>query len=397
MDGLPVDFGRKLRTLDDIPIDGRRVLLRVDFNVSMSKSGVVDETEDYRLEAALPTIQELQRRRSKILLLTHLGDPQNNPTDLDVSPIYRRLQELLGEEIKQVDKLFGLAVDAVVTGMSPGEVVLLPNVRSDEREELGNERFAQMLADNADVYVNEAFGACHRPHASIAFVPNLLPSCAGLRTVMEVTELGKLRWQVTKPYIAIASGAKIETKLGMLYNLLERVDKLFVGGQLANVFLTAQGKANGRYDESELTAAKAILESNADKLALPVDLVIGNEDGSACEIVEANSVTNDGRGVYDIGPRTIEQILTAAGNAATVLWNGPVGMYEVAAYAEGTRTLARELAKLTNNRVVGGGDTVKVLETERLMKKFNHVSIGGGAMIAYLEGKRMPGLSPLYK
>lgn len=397
MNGVPVDFGKKLRSLDDIPMDGRRVLVRVDFNVSMNSPRHVDATEDYRLEMAIPTIQELQRRRCKVLLLTHLGDPKKNPEDLDVSPICYRLQDLLGEEVKQVDKLYGQAVDAVVSGMSQGEIVLLPNVRSDEREELGNERFAQFLADNADAYVNEAFSACHRPHASIAFLPNLLPSCAGRRTVTEVEELDKLRWKPAKPYIAIASGAKIETKIGMLYSMLSHVDKLCVGGQLANVFLAAQGKLPGSFDSNEISAAQIILEKHSDKLVLPVDIVIGNEDGTERSVVNVDGAIDENAKVYDIGPVTTEKILELARSAATVLWNGPVGMFEVPAYAEATRRLAREIAQMTGYRVVGGGDTVNALEQEHVISKYNHVSIGGGAMIAYLEGKRMPGLSPLFK
>jgi phosphoglycerate kinase len=389
---------RRLVTLDQMPVDGKRVLVRVDFNIAVGADGRVSEWEDYRIEAALDTLHELQQRRCKILLLTHLGRPGEHDEAGDLKPIHRRLEELLKEEVRTAKHLSGDGVEAVVSSLEPGGIVLLPNVRSDEREMSGNQKFAELLAQHADVFINEAFSVCHRAHTSVAFLPQILPGAAGRRTVREVEELEKLRQQPEAPYVAIVSGAKIKTKVGMLRDLLARVDILCIGGQLANVFLAAQGKSTAYFNPDDIAAATSLLSAHADKIVLPTDVVIGDETGEKdVRTVAIDAIPGNTTGIWDIGPASTELFLGKCRQAKTIMWNGPVGRFEVPAYATATNTLAREIAGMSAYRVVGGGDTVIAIEREKVVEKYDHVSIGGGAMIAYLEGKRMPGLEPLWQ
>ncbi len=386
----------RLRTMDDIMLDGKRVIVRVDFNVTAGADGIVDATEDYRIEAALDTIHELRQRRCKVLLLAHLGRPGEEDGMLTMDPIKKRLEILLQESVRMLPKLYGQQVDSIIQGMDQGEVALFPNVRLDDREMQNNDHFADELATAGDVYINEAFSVCHREHASIALLPKKLPSAAGRRTVLEVVALSRLKSDAKKPYIAIMSGAKITTKIGVLEYLLSTVDMLCVGGKIANVFLVARGKWEySNFNATEIDTAKRLLETHGDKIMLPVDVVIGNEDGSDVKIIDLHSSYASNIPVWDIGPKSVEQIIQACTTAASVVWNGPVGWYEVDAYAQGTRDLAKKLSEAKAYRVVGGGDTVTMLEKMNLVSKFNHVSIGGGAMIEFLEGKAMPGLTAL--
>ncbi|MDP3996966.1 MAG: phosphoglycerate kinase [Candidatus Andersenbacteria bacterium] len=387
---------RKLKTLDDLPVDGKAVLVRVDFNVATNDSGRVEETEDYRIKAALATIEELMQRRCKVLLLTHRGRPGESKENTELGPVRDRLEGLLGEEVTSINKLYGDGVKAVLGGMNPGDVALLPNVRMDVREEEGSEQFAREICDNAEVYINEAFSVSHRNHASVSIAPRLLSSGAGRRTVEEVAKLTKLRSNPAKPYVAITSGAKIETKIGMLYRLLEQVDKLCIGGRLANVFLAAQGKRADHFTADETSVARVLLDKGGDKIVLPVDVVIGNEDGSDAVVAGVDEIPEGVAGVFDVGPKTVELFMKYAREAATIMWNGPMGRFEVPAYAKATEALATELAQLSSYRVVGGGDTIIALQKAKVLNKYDHVSVGGGAMIAFLENKRMPGLEPLY-
>lgn len=387
-----------LRTMDDLPLDGKRVLVRVDFNVSIGADGKVDATEDFRLEAALETIQELQQCRCRVLLLTHLGRPkEHGSSETDMSPIRRRLEVLLGEEVREIPALYGQAVTAIVDSMEPGTVALLSNIRLDEREETGNQRFAHQLAENADAFVSEAFSVAHRAHTSVAFLPQELPSCAGRRTVLEITQLSRLFASVEQPYVAILGGAKIATKIGMIHDLLGKVDALCLGGQLANIFLAALGHyPRDKFNADDIAAAQYILEQGREKLVLPVDLVTGNDDGSVTKVVGVQEIPEDIGGLYDIGPKTLGIYLERLRQAKTIMWNGPVGQFEVPPYAVSSRALAKEIATMSAFRVVGGGNTVNLLEEEKVVNKYDHVSIGGGAMVAFLEGKKLPGLAVLY-
>lgn len=386
---------RRLRTMDDLPLDGKKVIVRVDFNVSANSDGSIGDSEDYRIEAALPTIQELQQRRCTVILLTHIGKSTGKP--VDIKAIHSRLEYLMRDDVRLLNKLYGSSVESALAGLEPGSVALLPNVRSDDREMTANERFGQELASSADAYINEAFSVSHRAHTSVTVLPRLLMSCAGRRTILEVTELENLQSSPKRPYVAIVSGSKISTKVGMLRRLLTKVDTLCVGGQIANVFIAAMGKWPVRkFDPEEIAAARALLETAGPKLYVPTDVIIGSETGANTQAVGIDAIPEDTEGLWDIGPESARHIINLCATAQTVMWNGPVGRFEVEQYEESTRMIAEALATINAYTVVGGGDTVNALEKFKVTRKYNHVSIGGGAMIAFLQGKRMAGLEPLY-
>lgn len=398
---------RRLKTMDEVLLDGKVVLVRVDFNVPVGPDGRVSELEDYRIRAALPTIEELMQRRCKVVLLTHLAPPGDTPPPggyekLELTPIRRRLEELLHEEVRMLKHLSGDEVAAVVSGMEAGSVALLPNVRLDQREMTGSERFAQELAEAGEVFVNEAFSVCHRNHTSVALVPRLLPSCAGRRCAEEFIVLTSLSTQPARPYVAVVSGAKVSTKLKLLQRLVKQVDRLCLGGVLANTFLVALRRCSvDQCAADELAAAEALWSEAQDKIELPEDVVVGPADGGAQQpaavaTVSVSEIPRDVGGVWDVGPHTVRQYVRACAEARTIMWNGPLGMVEKPAYVAGTNQFARELAQLPAFKVVGGGDTVVHLARERLLSSFEHVSVGGGAMLALLEGSELPGLVPLF-
>ncbi|MBI4022057.1 MAG: phosphoglycerate kinase [Candidatus Andersenbacteria bacterium] len=400
---------KRLRTMDDVLLDGKVVLVRVDFNVPVGADGLVSEHEDYRIRAALPTIEELMQRRCKVVLLTHLSLPGESPPpggyeQMDMAPIRRRLQELLHEDVRLLKHLSGDEVTAVVSGLAAGSVILLPNVRLDQREMAGSERLAQELASVGEVFVNEAFSVCHRNHTSVTLVPRFLPACAGRRTAEEYTVLKGLGAEPERPYVAVVSGAKVGTKLALLRTLVKQVDRLCLGGVLANTFLVALRKCSTtQCAGDELSAAEALWSAAADKIELPEDVVVGPADGEETDLaggriatVSVSEIPPDVGGVWDVGPRTVRQYVRICAGARTVMWNGPLGMVERPAYAAGTRRFAAELASLPAFKIVGGGDTVTALAAERLLSSFEHVSVGGGAMVALLEGQELPGLIPLY-
>lgn len=383
--------------MDDIPLDGKRVIVRVDFNVTIGPDGKVGDTEDYRIEAALATINELQQRRCKILLLSHQGRPQENPDDADMGPIHDRLEYLLREEVRLLPKLSGPGIEAIVSSMEPGAISLYPNIRVDDREENRNEKFGREIAQVADAYVNEAFSVSHRDHTSVSILPRLMLSCAGRRTVQEVQELNKLRQHPDRPYVAIVSGAKIETKVALLRKLIEEVDTICVGGQIANVFIAAQGKwSHTSMPKEEITLAQELMELGGLKLLIPSDVIIGEKDGTNVQTVSIDQIPEGTTGLWDIGPASTKAILDVCRSADTIMWNGPIGMWEVDVYAGSTKQLAEELPKMRAHTVVGGGDTVNALKAYKVINEYDHVSVGGGAMVAFLDGSDMPGLTPLY-
>ncbi len=385
-----------LRTMDDIPLDGKRVIVRVDFNVTAGEDGFVDASEDYRIQAALPTIAELRQKRCKVLLLAHAGRPGEEEYILSMNAIHARLQELLRDTVRLLPKLTGSQVESIVQGMEQGEVALFPNVRLDEREMTLNHKFAKELSAAGEAYVNEAFSASHRAHTSIVLLPQLLISAAGRRTVQEIEVLSALKDSAEHPYVAIVSGAKITTKIGILKYLLSKVDTLCLGGKISNVFLASRGKwPEMMFTTDEMALAKHIMDEYGEKILLPVDVVIGNDDGSYVQTQDVAYVPEHVGGVWDIGPKSVAAILQKCEHAKTIVWNGPVGCAEVAAYAKGTEALVDGLAKNKAYRVVGGGDTVNMLEKMKRLDSYDHVSVGGGAMLEFLEGKQLPGLVSL--
>lgn len=393
---------RKLRTMDDVPLDGKRVIVRIDLNVPVDDNGKVGNLEDYRLQSVLPTIQELQQRRCRVLLLGHRGRPhEDGPPSLpefDIKPIKLRLAELLREDITTIPKLSGQEVEAVVSGMEPGGIAIYPNVRADERELTNNIHFGKELSAAADAYVNDAFSVCHRAHVSTFILPKLLLSAAGRRLVEEVRVLSTVRDNPSHPYIAIISGSKISTKVGTLRKVLEKVDKLCIGGALANVFIVAQGYWDeNKYSTEEIAAARSIMDEGGSKVILPRDVIVGDKQATRTQHINVEEVKKNEEGIWDIGPKSVQNILNVCQDARTIMWNGPVGMFEVDAYVGATRALAQGLSSLPAFRVVGGGDTVNAIERFHLADKFDHISVGGGAMIEFIEGKEMPGLEPLYE
>jgi len=389
---------RQLKTMDDVLLDGKVVLVRVDFNVAVGEDGVVDKNEDHRIQTAIPTIEELIQRRCKVVLLTHLGRPQEGQGDFDLAPVRRRLEELLREEVRMLKHLYGDDVTAAIAGLSSGGVVMLPNVRLDEREVAGSEKLAREMADVGDVYINEAFSVSHRNHTSMTLLPALMHACAGRRLVEEYDVLSKLEENPERPYVAVVSGAKVATKMKLLEKLVQQVDKICLGGVLANTFLVALRKCSvEQCSSNDLAAAEKLWSEAEDKIELPEDVVVGQADGGEALSVSVSEIPTDVGGVWDIGPHTVRSYLDICQNAKSVMWNGPLGMVERPAYAEGTNSFAAGLAQLLSYRVVGGGDTVNVLEKLRLVKRFDYVSVGGSAMIAKLEGSDLPGLQSLYK
>lgn len=388
---------RKLRTLEDLPPPGGRVLVRVDFNVSLGDDGEVDGTEDYRIKAVLPTLQELAKRGDKVIILPRRGREDDKPDDLDLEPVHRRLERLLGQTVPRLERLTGEEAIQASKAVAAGQMVMLPNVRGDSREVAVNEQFAEELAQLGETYVGEAFSEAHRAHTSLTTLPHKLPSVAGRRCVLEVETLRKVVENVARPYVVLVSGAKLHDKIGMLRRLAEVADKLCIGGKIANVFLAAAGKLSASaYAADEVAAAQSLLQLAGKKLNLPLDIVTGAEDGQHFVRTVPVAEIHDGLPAWDIGPATVKEFAKVCKSAKTIVWNGPMGRTEVAAYTAGTVALGREVAGLSAFRVVGGGDTVNALQQAGLLTSFNHVSVGGGAMIAFLEEKRMPGLEPLY-
>jgi phosphoglycerate kinase len=389
----------KLRTLHEAPVSGKRVLVRVDFNVPLDRQ-TGEVADDTRIRAALPTIEYLIQQGARVILMTHLGRPEGKVVDsLRVDPVARRLSELLGGPVKKAPDCVGPEVEAMVAQLQPGEVLLLENLRFHPEEEANEPAFAEALARLGEVYVNDAFGTAHRAHASTAGVARFLPAYAGLLMEKEVRYLTKVLGNPEQPYIAVIGGAKVSDKLPVLRNLLPRVDRLLVGGGMANTFLRALGHQVGAslYEEDQVEAARELLGSG--KIMVPVDGVIADRVAADArtEVLLFGDVP-EGWSVLDIGPETVRQFQEALRPARTVLWNGPMGVFELEPFAGGTRAIAEFLAGLTGAlRVVGGGETVAAVEKFRLADKFDHISTGGGATLEFLEGRTLPGIAVLYE
>lgn len=388
---------RRLRTLDDVDIAGKRVMVRADYNVVTDKDGNVSEAEDFRIRTSVPTLQELIQKGAKVVILPRRGRDDDRPEGLDLTPVHARLEELLGKSVARVEQVVGPEVQARVQTLQGGEVLMTANVRSDPREAAVDESFAKELAEIADIYVNEAFGEAHRAHTSLTLLPKLLPAVAGRRVQMEVAALAKVGGKPARPYVVLASGAKLEDKIGMLRSLTEKADVVCIGGKISNAFLAADGKLDPQpFRADDVAAAQALLSMAKKKLRLPLDIVTGSEDGQHYVRVVPIEKLEAAMPAWDIGPETVKEFAKACRSAKTIVWNGPMGRVEVEQYMAGTTSLAKALASLSAYRVVGGGDTVTALHKVGLAEAFDHMSVGGGAMIAFLEGKQMPALEVLY-
>lgn len=382
----------KLRTLDDLDVSGKRVLLRADFNVPLSKEdGSI--TDDLRIRATVPTIRELfDRRASQVVCASHLGRPKGQPNAaLSLAPVARRLGELLDLQIP-------LSGTAIGPAPSDARVALLENLRFDPGEEKNDPAFASKLAANGDVYVDDAFGAVHRAHASVVAVAELLPSAAGLLLQREVEVLSGLLEAPERPFVAVVGGAKVTDKLTVLRNLLGLVDRLIIGGGMAFTFFAAKGYGVGRslLEEDRIEDVAALMRDAGDRLLIPSDVVVASEPkaGVAKRIVPADAIPDDLAGL-DIGKETSRAYVDAIRAARTVFWNGPMGVFEVDDFAAGTRAVAAAIAMGDCYSVVGGGDSAAALAKFGYADKVSHISTGGGTSLEFLEGKTLPGLKVL--
>jgi phosphoglycerate kinase len=384
------------KTVRDVPVQGKRVLVRVDFNVPLENGQVADDT---RIRAALPTINYLLEHGAAVILMSHLGRPKGQVRDeLRLDPVARRLSELLDRDVTKLDDCIGPEVETAAAQLRPGQVLLLENLRFHPEEESNDQGFAQKLASLADLYVDDAFGTAHRAHASTAGVPNYLPAVAGFLMEKELEMLGKALADPPRPFVAILGGAKISGKIGVIRSLLTRVDLLLLGGGMANTFLKAQGYEVGEslVEDDSLEVAREILEDAGARLVLPVDVVVADDFSADAktQTVSVDQVPPDWR-ILDIGPRTVGLYEEKLASAQTVVWNGPMGVFEFPRFAAGTMALATSLASTQATTIVGGGDSVAALQQAGLADKMTHVSTGGGASLEFLEGKTLPGVAAL--
>ncbi|HVS06861.1 MAG TPA: phosphoglycerate kinase [Candidatus Dormibacteraeota bacterium] len=376
-------------------VAGKRVLVRVDFNVPIESGQIVDDT---RIREAIPTIQNLVERSARVILITHLGRPDGQVDEAyRTTPLAQRLGELMVRPVRHLDDCIGPAVEAGVGAMQDREIVMLENVRFHAGETKNDPTFAKQLAALGELYVNDAFGTAHRAHASTVGVAQFLPAVAGLLMEREIKTLGRIMTNPPHPLVAIIGGSKISTKIGVVRSLLGRVDRLCIGGAMACTFLKAKGLEMGRslVEDDQLEVARSLLASGA-TLVLPLDAVVASEakPGVTVKTVPIDAVPADMK-VLDVGPMTVERFLQTCDGAAAVVWNGPLGVYEVPPFDHGTDALAQGLAGSDAETIVGGGDLVAALQKQQLAERMSFVSTGGGATLEFLEGKILPGIAVL--
>lgn len=389
------------KTIEDIDVKGKRVLARVDFNVPQDDTGKI--TDDNRIVAALPTIKYLIEHGAKTILVSHLGRPKGVTPKYTLAPVAAHLSELLGKNVPLLPDSVGPDVEAKIATMQDGDVVLLENVRFHPEEEQNDPAFAKQLASLADVFVNDAFGTAHRAHASTEGVTKTIPGVAGFLMQKELDYLGGALDEPKRPFVAILGGAKVKDKIGVIQQLIGKVDTLIIGGGMAYTFLKAQGYEIGKslLDAGNVEFCKEVLEKAGGKLLLPEDVVITNNNPfdageAACEtrVVSVTEIPADWEGA-DIGPQTVAKFSAAIKGAATVVWNGPMGIFEFAKFAEGTRAIAKALAESGAITIVGGGDSAAAVQQLGYADKMTHISTGGGASLEFLEGKPLPGVVAL--
>ena len=398
-----------MKTIDDIDVTNQRVLLRADLNAPMKQdaNGVMQITDDGRLKASVTTINDLRKKNAKIIVLAHLGRPKGErKPELSLKPIAKRLGELVGTSITLIDDLNGSDTLTIVNALKPGEIAMVENIRyeKDETSKDATERqkLAKVLATLGDVFVIDGFGVVHREQASVTDIARLLPKAAGRLVQAEQKAFDKVLNNPVRPYVVVLGGSKVSDKLGVINNLISKVDKLLIGGGMAFTFLKAQGFEVGDslLEIDRIEEVKQLIKTAQEKnveIVLPVDVVISKElDGSApVSVVDAHQIPVGQKGL-DIGPKTSELFATKIRDAKTVVWNGPMGVFEVNAFASGTKTVAQALANSDAYSVVGGGDSAAAIRLLGLDEsKFDHISTGGGASLELLEGKVLPGLAVL--
>ncbi len=388
------------KTVYDVDVNGKKVLLRCDFNVPQNKE-TGEITSDKRIVAALPTIRYLLDNGAAVIACSHLGKPKGEwKTRLTLAPVAKRLSELLGQEVIFASDIIGEDAQAKAAALQPGEILLLENLRFDIREEKNGADFAKALANMAEIFVSDAFGTVHRAHASTAGVAAYLPAYSGLLVDKELSIMGKALDDPKRPFVAVLGGAKVSDKIAVINNLLEKADTIIIGGGMAYTFLKAQGKSIGKslLEEDRLDYARDMLQKAADrgvKFLLPVDHLCAAEFSAAAEpvLVEEN-IPDDLMGM-DIGPKTAELYAEAVKGAGTIVWNGPMGVFEFDAFAGGTKAMAKALSESGAVTIVGGGDSASAVEKLGFADKVTHISTGGGASLEFLEGKELPGVACL--
>ena len=388
------------KTIEDINVSGKKVLVRCDFNVPLdADKNITDET---RINAALPTIRYLLDKGAAVILCSHLGRPKGEfNMKYSLAPVAKRLSEKLGFEVKLASDVIGESAKKLAAEVKPGEAILLENLRFHAEEEKNDPAFAKELASMADVFVNDAFGTAHRAHASTEGVTHYLPSVAGYLIGKELDVMGKALTNPVRPFVAILGGAKVKDKIGVITNLIDKVDALLIGGGMAYTFIKAQGGevGNSLLDEERIGLAKELMDKAAAKgvkLILPVDNVIGDAFDNDChqQVVESGKIPEGWEGL-DIGPKTCEQFAEVIRTAKTVVWNGPMGVFEMPNFAKGTIAVAKALAESDAISIIGGGDRAAAIEQLGFADKVTHISTGGGASLEFLEGKVLPGIAAL--
>ncbi|PWH18507.1 MAG: phosphoglycerate kinase [Anaerolineae bacterium] len=384
------------KTIRDMDFKGKKVLVRVDFNVPI-KDGVV--SDDTRIRAALPTIQYLLDQGAAVILCSHLGRPKEGPDpQFSMKPTAEHLAKLIGKPVAFAEDCIGPIAEQAASQLKPGEILVLENTRFHKGETKNDPEMAKQLAALADVYVNDAFGSAHRAHASTEGVARLLPAVAGFLMEKEIQYLGQAIANPQKPFVAILGGAKISDKIGVIRNLLSKADQVLIGGGMANTFFKAQGYPVGDslVEDEALDVAKEILAEGSTKLRLPVDVVIADkfEDGAQKKVMSMGPIP-DGWRIMDIGPETVEAFRKVILPAGTVVWNGPMGVFEFPNFAEGTFKIAKAVAECKGTTIVGGGDSVSAVKKSGVADQITHISTGGGASLEMLEGLVLPGVAAL--
>lgn len=387
------------KTLEEFNVKGKKVFCRVDFNVPMKNGEVTDDT---RIKAALPTINYLSEQGAIVILASHLGRPKGEVVEgLRLDPVAKRLSDLIGKEIVKTDAVYGKEVNEAISQVSDGDIVLIENVRFDPGEEKNDPSLSQAFADMADVYVNDAFGAAHRAHASTTGVAEKLPSAAGYLMQKEIEVLGKALENPARPFTAIIGGAKVKDKINVINNLLDKVDNLIIGGGLAYTFIKAKGFEIGKslLEEDKIDLAKDFIAKASDKgvnLVLPEDAIVADDfsESANTQTVDIDKIPSDWEAL-DIGPKTRELYKKIIAESKLVIWNGPMGVFEMEAFAGGTREVAEALAKTEGYTVIGGGDSAAAVEQFGFAKAMDHVSTGGGASLEFMEGRALPGVEAL--
>jgi phosphoglycerate kinase len=388
------------KSLKDVDVNGKRVFCRVDFNVPMQDGKITDET---RIRAAIPTIQYLVDQGAKVILASHLGRPKGKVVEeMRLTPVAKRLGELLEKDVQKADEAYGEAVKAQIAGLNAGDVLLLENVRFYPGEEKNDSELAKSFAELADIYVNDAFGAAHRAHASTEGIAHYLPAVSGFLMEKELEVLGKALLNPERPFTAIIGGAKVKDKIGVIENLLEKVDNLIIGGGLAYTFIKAQGHEIGKslLEADKIDLAKSFIDKAKEKgvkFYIPVDAIVADDFSADAnsKVVSIGEIPADWEAL-DIGPKTAEIYRDVIQKSKLVIWNGPMGVFEIDKFAGGTKAVAEALAESEGTySVIGGGDSAAAVEKFNLADKMSHISTGGGASLEFMEGKVLPGVVAL--